>query len=649
MKFTLSWLETHLDTHLSAAQIAGKVTAIGLELESLTNPAKALAPFKVAYVVEAKQHPDADRLRVCMVDTGTEKIQVVCGAPNARTGMKGVFAPAGVVVPGTGLLLKAGQIRGQASNGMLVSMREMGLGEDHDGIIVMPADAPVGTPFAELLGLDDPLFDIAVTPNRADCLGVRGIARDLAAAGAGTLKPWNSANPAGIYKTPISIDLSGLGQSGACPAFVGRHFRGLKNGPSPKWLQDRLTSVGLRPISALVDITNFFTLDLNRPLHVFDAKKLKGNLHLKPAIGGESFEALDKKSYTMAGGETLICDESGFVSLAGVIGGTSTGCDFDTTEVFLEVALFDPIRVATTGRHHQILSDARYRFERGLDPEFVVEGMRAASRMILDLCGGEASDPILAGAIPETTRTYTLRASRVMALGGIDVPPARQKAILESLGFKTAAKGADLDVTPPSWRADVAGEADLVEEICRISGYDSIPPVTLPREGAMTPLALTPAQRRVRDAKRILAGLGLNEAVTFSFMRKDRASVFATLKPELELANPISADLDYMRPSIVPNLASAAGRNAARGLADCALFEAGPIFGGIAETDQRIVASVLRSGVASPRHWGQASRAVDAFDAKADALDLLRGLGLSVENVAVAREAPAWFHPGRSP
>ncbi|MCA3247351.1 MAG: phenylalanine--tRNA ligase subunit beta [Azospirillum sp.] len=648
MKFTLSWLKTHLATDLSAEALAEKLTAVGLELESLTNPAKALAPFKVAYVVEAKPHPDADRLRVCLVDTGTEKIQVVCGAPNARTGMKGVFAPAGVVVPGTGLLLKAGQIRGQASNGMLVSMREMGLGEDHDGIIDLPADAPVGVPFAGLLGLDDPLFDVAITPNRADCLGVRGIARDLAAAGAGTLKPLPIAAVAGAYPSPIKIDLSALGASGACPVFVGRHFRGLKNGPSPKWLQDRLTSVGLRPISALVDITNFFTLDLNRPLHVFDAKKLKGDLHLKPAQGGESFEALDKKTYAMAGGETLICDAGGAVSLAGVIGGTSTGCDFDTTEVFLEVALFDPIRTAATGRHHQILSDARYRFERGLDPAFVMDGMEAATRMILDLCGGEASAPAIAGAVPDTRRSYALRGTRVATLGGLDVAPARQKAILESLGFGVAAKGGDFDVTPPSWRADVVGEADLVEEVCRIEGYDSIAATRLPREGAMPPLALTPAQRRSRDAKRVLAGLGLNEAVTFSFMRKDQAAMFAAPKPELEVANPISADLDYMRPSVVPNLASAAARNAARGLGDCALFEVGPIFDGIGEKDQRLVAGVLRAGAAVPRHWGQAARAVDAFDAKADALDLLRGLGLSVENVAVAREAPAWFHPGRS-
>ncbi len=647
MKFTLSWLKTHLDTNLTAAQLAEKVTAIGLELESLTNPAETLAPFKVVHVIEAKPHPDADRLRVCLVDTGKEKVQVVCGAPNARTGMKGVFAPAGVTVPGTGLLLKAGQIRGQASNGMLVSMREMGLGDDHTGIIDMPADAPVGVPFATLLGLDDPLFDVAITPNRADCLGIRGIARDLAAAGAGTLKPWAAPKIDGKYESPIKVDLSAL-EAGACPAFVGRHFKGVKNGPSPKWLQDRLTSIGLRPISILVDITNFFTFDLNRPLHVFDAKKVKGQIALKPAKGGEQFAALDNKTYTMAGGETLICDDSGVISLAGVMGGSGTGCEFDTTEVYLETALFDPIRTAMTGRHHQILSDARYRFERGLDPAFVLDGMEAATKMILDLCGGEASKPVIAGAIPDTTRSYTLRSTRVATLGGLEVAPARQKAILENLGFKVAAKGNDFDVIPPPWRADVVGEADLVEEVCRIVGYDAIPAVTLPRDGAMPPLAWTPAQRRVRDAKRILAGLGLNEAVTFSFMRKDQAIHFAPRKAELEVANPISADLDYMRPSIVPNLASASGRNAARGLPDNALFEVGPIFDGIGEKDQRIVASIVRTGDASPRHWAGGARKVDAFDAKADALDLLKGLGLSVENVAVAREAPAWFHPGRS-
>ncbi|MBI3506186.1 MAG: phenylalanine--tRNA ligase subunit beta [Proteobacteria bacterium] len=648
MKFTLSWLKTHLDTGASLDDIAKALTAIGLELEGIEDRAKALAPFKVAHVVEAKPHPDADRLRVCTVDTGAGIVQVVCGAPNARTGMKGVFAPVGSTVPGTGLLLKAGQIRGQASNGMLVSMREMGLGEDHDGIIDLPSDAVVGKPFAELLGYDDPVIDIAITPNRADCLGVRGIARDLAAAGIGNLKPMPVAKVAGKYKSPVGVRFE-LAEPGHCPLFVGRHFRGLKNGPSPKWLADRLLSVGLRPISILVDITNFFTLDINRPLHVFDAGKLKGDLVLKPAKGGEVFSALNNKSYTMAGGETLICDGTGApVSMGGLMGGTTTGCDASTTEMFLEVALFDPIRVATTGRHHQILSDARYRFERGLDPAAVVDGMEAATKLILELCGGETSEPVVTGAVPEWKRSYTLRPERCATLGGLDVPKAEQARILGALGFAVTDKGATFEVMPPSWRADVHGEADLVEEVVRILGYDSIPAARLPRDTAMPPLALTPGQRRVRDAKRVLASLGLVEAVTFSFMQASHAAPFGGTNPKLALANPISADLDYMRPSIVPNLANAARRNADRGWPDSALFEVGPIFHDPSETGQRIVATCVRAGSAVGRHWGQSARNVDAFDAKADALALLQQLALSVENVAVAREAAGWFHPGRS-
>lgn len=647
MKFTLSWLKTHLDTAASLDEIAKALTEVGLELEGIEDRAKALAPFKVAYVVEAKPHPDADRLRVCTVDTGAGTVQVVCGAPNARTGMKGVFAPVGTTIPGTGLLLKAGQIRGQASNGMLVSMREMGLGEDHDGIIDLPADAPVGKPFAEILGYDDPVIDIAITPNRADCLGVRGIARDLAAKGLGTLKPMPVAKVPGTYRSPVGVRFE-LADPGHCPLFVGRHFRGLKNGPSPKWLADRLLSVGLRPISTLVDITNFFTLDTNRPLHVFDAGKLKGGLVLRAAAGGETFAALNNKTYTMAGGETLICDDSGVVSMGGLMGGTGTGCDAGTTEMFLEVALFDPIRVAATGRHHQILSDARYRFERGLDPAAVVDGMEAATRMVLDLCGGEASEPVVTGAVPDWARRYTLRAERCATLGGLDVPRAEQARVLSALGFAVAEKGTGLEVAPPSWRADIHGEADLVEEVVRIVGYDSIPAVKMPRDGAMPPLALDAQQRRVRDAKRILAGLGLVEAVTFSFMQASHAAPFGGTDPRLALANPISADLDYMRPSIVPNLANAARRNAARGWPDSALFEVGPVFRDPGETGQRMVATCVRAGAATPRHWGAPTRDVDALDAKADALALLQQLGLSVENVAVAREAPGWFHPGRS-
>ncbi len=648
MKFTLSWLKTHLDTTASIDDIAKALTAIGLELEGIEDRAKALAAFKVAHVIEAKPHPDADRLRVCTVDTGAGIVQVVCGAPNARTGMKGVFAPVGSTVPGTGLLLKAGQIRGQASNGMLVSMREMGLGEDHDGIIDLPADAPVGKPFAELLGYDDPVIDIAITPNRADCLGVRGIARDLAAAGIGTLKPAPVAKVPGKYKSPVGVRFE-LAEPGHCPLFVGRHFRGLKNGPSPKWLADRLIAVGLRPISTLVDITNFFTLDINRPLHVFDAGKLKGDLVLKPAKGGEVFSALNNKAYTMAGGETLICDGTGEpVSMGGLMGGTTTGCGPDTTEMFLEVALFDPIRVAMTGRHHQILSDARYRFERGLDPAAVIDGMEAATKLILELCGGECSEPVVTGAVPEWKRSYTLRPERCATLGGLDVPKAEQARILGALGFTVADKGNASEVSPPAWRADVHGEADLVEEVIRIIGYDSIQPARLPRDTAMPPLALTPAQRRVRDAKRVLAGLGLVEAVTFSFMQASHATPFGGTNPKLALANPISADLDYMRPSVIPNLANAARRNADRGWPDSALFEVGPIFHDPSETGQRMVATCVRAGSAVGRHWGQTARNVDAFDAKGDALALLQQLGLSIENVAVAREAPGWFHPGRS-
>jgi len=647
MKFTLSWLKTHLDTTASLDEIAKGLTAIGLELEGIEDRAKALAPFKVAYVVEAKPHPDADRLRVCTVDTGAGTVQVVCGAPNARTGMKGVFAPVGTVVPGTGLLLKAGQIRGQASNGMLVSMREMGLGEDHDGIIDLPADAPVGKPFAEILGYDDPVIDIAITPNRADCLGVRGIARDLAAAGLGTLKPAPVAKVPGAYKSPVGVRFE-LAEPGHCPLFVGRHFRGLRNGPSPKWLADRLLSVGLRPISALVDITNFFTLDINRPLHVFDAGKLKGDLVLRPAKGGEEFAALNNKTYAMAGGETMICDDGGMVSMGGLMGGATTGCDANTTEMFLEVALFDPIRVATTGRHHQVLSDARYRFERGLDPAAVIDGMEAATKLVLELCGGECSEPVVTGAVPEWKRSYALRYDRCATLGGLDVPKAEQARILGALGFAVADKGTSFDVSPPSWRADVHGEADLVEEVVRIVGYDSIQPVRMPRDTAMPPLALAPAQRRVRDAKRVLAGLGLVEAVTFSFMQASHAKPFGGTNPKLALANPISADLDYMRPSVIPNLANAARRNADRGWPDSALFEVGPIFHDPSETGQRMVATCVRAGAAVGRHWGQTARNVDAFDAKGDALALLQQLGLSVENVAVAREAPGWFHPGRS-
>ena len=649
MKFTLGWLKTHLDTTAPVTEIADKLTAIGLELEGVEDRAARLAKFVVGHVVEAKQHPDADRLRVCLVDTGKEKLQVVCGAPNARTGMKGVFAVAGSYIPGKDVELKKGVIRGQDSHGMLLSMMEMGLGDDHDGIVDLPADAPIGEPVARVMGLDDPVIDIAITPNRADCLGVRGVARDLAAAGLGTLIQRKVEPVTGRFKSPIGVKFDfPAGVENACPYFVGRLIRGVKNGPSPKWLQDRLTAIGLRPISALVDITNFLTFDIDRPLHVFDAKKVKGDLVLRLAKPGEKILALHGKEYTLTGSETVISDEAGIEALGGVIGGEPSGCTEATTDVFVEAALFDPLRTAATGRKHDIISDARYRFERGLDLAAVQDGMEAATRMIMELCGGEPSELVITGKPPDWKRSYTLRHERLHGLGGLDITLDGAAAILQRLGFSVAKENTSLKAEPPSWRGDINGEADLVEEVGRIHGYDKIEAVSMVRDSAVTRPALTPQQRRVRESKRALASMGLTEAVTFSFMAREQAALFGGTSPELLLANPISADLDRMRPSILPNLVLAAKRNADRGLADLALFEVGPQFASPKPEGQQIVAAGIRAGQTGPRHWAAAPRAVDAFDAKGDALALLTALGLSTENVQAVSEAPSWYHPGRS-
>ncbi len=650
MKFTLSWLKAHLETGASLAELTERLTMLGLELESVEDRAAKLKPFVVGYVVEARPHPDADRLRVCVVDTGRDRVQVVCGAPNARSGMKGVFAPVGTVIPGTGLELKSGVIRGQASNGMLCSAREMGLGDDHEGIIELADDAPVGQPFAPLFGLDDPVIDVAITPNRPDCLGVRGIARDLAAAGVGRLKPRVIESVPGRFASPVGVRLDFAPEAAsACPYFVGRYIRGVSNGPSPKWLQDRLLAVGLRPISRLVDITNFFTLDMSRPLHVFDADTLAGSITVRLARAGERVLALNGKEYELVGSETVIADEDGALALGGVVGGESSGCSDKTANVFVEAALFDPIRTAATGRMHQIPSDARYRFERGLDVAAVVEGMEAATQMIVDLCGGEASQLVIAGEAPEWRRRYTLRPDRVHSLGGVDVPREESKRVLVALGFEVHDEddGA-LAVTPPSWRGDVEGEADLVEEVTRVWGYDRIPAIPLVREGTLPIAALTPSQRRVRDAKRALAGGALLEAVTFSFMSSAHARLFGADNPALRLANPISAELDVMRPSVLPNLILAAQRNADRGYPDSAVFEVGPIFRDDTPSGQSMVATGLRAGQSGPRHWAAAPRSVDAFDAKGDVFGLLSALGLAVDNLQITADAPSWYHPGRS-
>jgi phenylalanyl-tRNA synthetase beta chain len=585
-----------------------------------------------------------------MVDVGEgEPIQVVCGAPNARTGMKGVFAPVGSHIPGTGLDLKKGNIRGVDSNGMLCSAREMGLGQDHDGIIELPADAPVGEPFAKVMGLDDPLFDIAITADRADCLGVRGVARDLAAAGMGKLKFFAAEPVKGSFDSPVrwQRDLPAAADD-ACPYVVGRYFRNVKNGQSPQWLKDRLTAIGLRPISALVDITNYVTFDLGRPLHVFDADKLDGDPTMRFARKGEEILALDGRSYRLEPDMTVIADNKAVHGIGGIMGGEHSGCTSETKNVFLEVALFDAKRTAATGRRLGIESDARYRFERGLDPMSADWGAEVAARLVQALCGGEASHVVKAGAMPDWRRSLHLRPERVFALGGLDLPAAESQRILEALGCEVVGESKRLAVTPPSWRADIEGEADLVEEVVRIKGFDEVPAVPLERETPLPEAAVTLGQRRAQQAKRILAARGLLEAVTYSFTSSAAASLFGGVEPELALANPISADLDVMRPSILPNLAMAMARNASRGLGDLGLFEVGPHYADATPDGQALVAAGLRAGQTGPRHWRDKPRAVDAFDAKADAMALLTALGAPVENFQVTADAPAWYHPGQS-
>src|SRR6266566_6209438 len=559
MKTTLSWLKTHLATGAPLAVLVERLVMLGHDVEGVEDRAAAFKGFIVARVVKAEPHPNADRLRVCVVDAGAGEVQVVCGAPNARAGMKGVFGPAGVRIPKTGMVLAESTIRGVASKGMLMSAAELALGEDHSGIIELPADTPVGTSYAALLGLDDPVIDLKVTPNRADCLGVRGIARDLAASGVGQLKPLDTTPVEGRFRSPIAIHIE---DRAACPLFLGRHIRGLSNGPSPRWLRDRLEAIGLRPISALVDITNFVTFDLNRPLHVFDAGKVAGDLTVRFARPGEKLLALNGREYELDPEITAIADDAGVQSLGGVIGGEATGCTEATTEVFIEAALFDPIRTAATGRRLDIVSDARYRFERGLDPAFVGPGLEIATRLILELCGGEPSEVVVAGAVPDWQREYLLRPERLAGLGGLHVPPAESRAILETLGCTISEAAAEhrgsLRVEPPSWRGDIEGEADLVEEVLRIKGYDEIPAVPLPRETVISRPAIDARRRRAELVRRTLASRGLTEAVTFSFISSRVAELFGGGKPELRLVNPISAELDAMRPSALPGLVEAA-------------------------------------------------------------------------------------------
>ena len=648
MKFTLSWLKDHLDTSASPAEIVATLTRVGLEVESVEDPGAKYDGFVVARVIEARQHPNADRLRVCIVDAGGEPVQVVCGAPNARTGMKSVFSPVGTYIPGKKITLAKGVIRGVESNGMLCSAAELELSDDHEGIIELPDNAPVGGPYARFAGLDDPVIDVAVTPNRPDATGVAGIARDLAAAGLGTLRT-PAPNPVeGAFDCPTRVHLEFAPQDAhLCPAFALRLVRGVTNGPSPDWMQKRLRAIGLRPISALVDITNYVTFDRGRPLHVFDFAKVAGDLTVRRARQGESVLALDGKTYALDESMVVITDVKGVELIAGIMGGEHSGCDETTRDVLIESALWDPTNIAHTGRKLGIVTDARYRFERGVDPDFCVPGCDLATSLVLDLCGGEPSRMIVAGDPSAPRREIEFPYSEVKRLIGVDIPREEGEAILNRLGFGVG----DGKVLVPSWRPDVQVKADVVEQILRIAGIDRAPTTPLPRldDGVPAPV-LTLLQKRTRLAKRTLAALSLREAVTWSFISKTAAELFGGGQPSLALANPIASDLSDMRPSLVPGLVAAAERNARRAQSDVALFEVGQIFLGSGENDQRMAAAAVRRGAArgigEGRHWSGGG-SVGVFDAKQDAIALLDALGVA-NAVQVVPGGPAFLHPGRS-
>jgi phenylalanyl-tRNA synthetase beta chain len=655
MKFTLSWLKDHLDTSASLDEIVETLTCIGLEVEGVEDHAKGLAPYTVAYVVSAEQHPNADRLRVCMVDTGSgAPVQVVCGAPNARTGMKSVFAPPGTFIPGKNITLGVGTIRGVESRGMLVSEMELELSDNHEGIIDLPDDAAVGQPYAAYAGLDDPVIEINLTPNRPDCTSVHGIARDLAAAGLGTLKqaPIPDVRGSGSLAVSVTLDFA-PGDEHLCPAFALRLVRGVKNGPSPAWMQRRLKAIGLRPINALVDITNYVTYDRGRPLHVFDAAKVRGGLTVRRARDGEELLALDGRTYKLDPATIVIADENGPESIAGIMGGEHSGCDEGTNDVLIESALWDPLNIAQSGRKLGIITDARYRFERGVDPAFTVPGLDLATRLVIDLCGGDPSERRVAGNVPEAQRTIDFPWTEVKRLSGLDIPRPEMKATLEKLGFRIATDGDTARVALPSWRPDVEGKADLVEEVVRIAGLDRIPSTPMARiEATVAKPVLTRMQKRTRLAKRLLAARGLVEAVTWSFIAKSEAELFGGGDERLALANPIAADLSDMRPSLLPGLIKAAQRNADRSFGDVALFEVGQCFASDEPEGQTMKAAAVRRGTARAegvgRHWDGGAVAVDAFDAKADAMALLTALNVPTAGVQVVPGGPAWLHPGRS-
>ena len=647
MKFTLSWLKDHLETDADAKAIADMMTRIGLEVEAIEDKGANLKNFVVAHVVSAEKHPNADKLKLCMVDTGDDIVQVVCGAPNAHTGMKAVFARPGVVIPASGEPLKVSAIRGVESRGMLCSERELLLSDEHQGIIELPPNAIVGTPAAQALHLDDPVIDVSLTPNRGDCTSVYGIARDLAAAGMGRLKEGSVPVISGAFPSSKKVYLElPRGSENACPLFAGRIVHNVQNGPSPAWLQEKLRAIGLRPISALVDITNFITFDRGRPLHVFDADKLSGDIVVRLARAGEILEALDGRSYALDPEICVVADEKEAQGLGGVMGGQKSGCSETTKNVFIEAAYFDPVRTAATGRKLGIVSDARYRFERGVDPEFVIPGLELATGMILALCGGKPSERVIAGEVPQWRHTIPFSQRRLVRLAGVDIPEGDIIRILTTLGF--AVDGSrEMAVMPPSWRGDVHGPADLVEEVVRIYGLDKVPAVPMQRPHAVAKPVLTQDQRRRRIVRRTLAARGFNEIISYSFIARAHAKLFGGGDDARQLENPIAADMDSLRPSILPSLLASASRNLARGAADFLLCETGAQFeSGIPGAQTNVTAGVrVGNGV---RSWTKATHSADTFDVKADMIAAVEAATGTPMTAPIKAAAPSWYHPGRS-
>ncbi|PIL19118.1 phenylalanyl-tRNA synthetase subunit beta [Puniceibacterium antarcticum] len=646
MKFTFSWLKDHLDTTAPLDEILEALTDLGLEVEGVENPLEKLSGFTIGKVLEAEKHPDADKLKVCKVAIDDGETQIICGAPNARAGITVVVAKPGTYVPGIDTTIGVGKIRGIDSFGMMCSMRELELSEEHDGIIEL-VSGEVGQSFADWLGQNeparvDPVIEIAITPNRPDALGVRGVARDLAARGLGTLKPRDVVPVEGSFPCPIGVSIDD-DTLDAAPVFYGRVINGVTNGPSPQWLQDSLRAIGLRPISFLVDVTNFFTYDRNRPLHVFDADLVAGNLRVHRAKGGETLLALDDKTYTLQPDMTVISDDNGIQSIAGVMGGLDTGVTEETTNVFIEAAYFDTVRTAYTGRALKINSDARYRFERGIDPAWTPTGLEHATRMILDVAGGKASEVVVAGEIPDTDRAYKLDPARVISLVGMDIPESEQRQTLTRLGFVLDGDMAQV----PSWRPDVLGEADLVEEVARIASLTKLQgkPLARTQSGVPQPI-LSPLQKREQIGRRTAAALGYNECVTYSFIDKAAATLFGGGDDATMLANPISADLSHLRPDLLPGLLRAAARNQARGFPDQALFELGATFSGGEPGEQQLQISGLLVGRTGPKDVHGTARGVDVYDAKADAEAVLAAMG-APSKVQILRGGDVWWHPGR--